>query len=301
MKALAHAKLNLTLEALGRRADGYHEVRTVMQAIDLSDRLQLDPAPELQVECSEPSLAGAGNLVWQAAQLLAQRVGQPPRARIRVEKRIPVGMGLGGGSSDAAAALLALNRLWNLNLPPTELTRLAADLGSDVAFFLQGGAALAQGRGESIEPLPSLPGTPLSLICPAATLTNKTSRLYRQLSPAHYSDGGITRRLAASLLTGRLAEDQLHNVFEVVALTVFPGLEELYQAVLRCAGRKPHLTGAGPALFCFSAGREEHTRLADALQPYGVRTFLVHTLGRAGRRSGQKETMFGAGGAVNGY
>ena len=283
MQASAFAKLNLTLEILGRRDDGYHEIRTVMQAIDLADRLEICPSSHLQVECDDPSINGEGNLVWQAALALAQSGGCQPGVRIRIEKRIPVAMGLGGGSSDAAAALLALDRFWGLDLPWAELVRLAAGLGSDVPFFLYGGAALASGRGEVVEPLPSLPGTPVTLVCPAATLENKTGRLYGQLTPAHYSDGGVTRRLVMNLMAGSMAEEHLHNVFEGVAIETFPGLADLYQLIYEVTGRRPHLSGAGPALFCYPSSKEERNRLAGALQPYGAEAYFVQTLGRAAR------------------
>ena len=141
MEVLAYAKVNLTVEILGRRKDGYHEVRTILQTVDLADRLDISKSSRLRVECDEPHLSGKDNLVWRAAEKLAERAGVSPQVRIRIQKRIPVGMGLGGGSSDAAAALLALNRFWELDLGPDELGRTAAELGSDVPFFLTGGTA----------------------------------------------------------------------------------------------------------------------------------------------------------------
>ena len=121
LEVSAPAKLNLTLEVLGRRSDGYHEVRTVLQTIDLCDRLELGLAPDLTVECDDASLKGEANLIWRAAVALATYGNVQPRAHIFLRKRIPVGMGLGGGSSDAASALLALNQLWGLHLGTEEL------------------------------------------------------------------------------------------------------------------------------------------------------------------------------------
>ena len=129
MEALAFAKLNLTLEVLGRRADGYHEVRTILQTIDLADRLEIQPYPTLRVECDDPALSGEANLVWRAAMALARCHNVPPQASVFIQKRIPVGMGLGGGSSDAAAALLALNHLWDLGLGLPDLAQVAAGVG----------------------------------------------------------------------------------------------------------------------------------------------------------------------------
>ena len=155
-----YAKINLTLEILGKRADGFHEVRTVMQTVGLADRLEVSAAADLSFTCSDPALATPDNLVYRAARLLQAEYAVRTGAALRLEKRIPVAAGLGGGSSDAAATIVALNRLWNLQLSLTEQRRLAARLGSDVPFILTGGTALATGRGERITPLPPLPQLP---------------------------------------------------------------------------------------------------------------------------------------------
>jgi 4-diphosphocytidyl-2-C-methyl-D-erythritol kinase len=281
LEVRAFAKINLTLEVLGRRPDGYHEVCTILQTIDLADRLEVQPAASLQVECDAPALAGEANLVWRAATALAARQGIRPQARIRIHKAIPVGMGLGGGSSDAAAALVALNHLWGLDLPAAELAQVAAGLGADVPFFLWGGTALAQGRGDQVSPLPSLPSLPLLLVCPKETIPHKTARLYSLLTSAHYSDGAATNRMVQALERGTFDPDLLSNVFELVAFQAFPGLDQLvYELVEKVfLGRtSPCLSGAGPALFCLPATPAEHQRAARVLPPEGARAYLVHTV-----------------------
>ena len=277
IRAWAYAKINLTLEVLGRRADGYHEVMTILQTIDLADRLDVLSAESLSVECDEPSLSGEANLVWQAAVTLAKSRNIAPKARIIIRKRIPVGMGLGGGSSDAAAALVALNQLWELRLPDAELAKLAAELGSDVPFFLFGGTALGRGRGEQISPLPALPALPLTLICPHSTIPNKTAFMYSRLNQSHYSDGGITTRMAQILTGGQFVVDMVYNVFESVAFEAFPHLDVLFTNVDRCSSVRPHLAGAGPTLFCLPSSEEEHGRVKKALHPLGIEAYLVHT------------------------
>ena len=282
MEALAYAKLNLTLEVLGRRDAGYHEVRTILQTIDLADRLEILAAADLQVECDQPSLSGEANLVWRAAVSLAQRAKVEPQAHIHIEKRIPIGMGLGGGSSDAAAALLALNRLWNLQLDQETLIQVAADLGSDVPFFLMGGSALAQGRGERVEALPPLPYLSTTLVCPDISVPNKTASMYSYLTPAHYSDGGVTRRMEEILAGGQSASESvpglIHNVFEEVAPQVFPDFAWLKQELNALAPGRFHLSGSGPALFALSSSENECQRVALALKPYLVKVYLVHTV-----------------------
>ena len=170
----APAKVNLTFEALGRRADGYHEVRTVLHAVSLADEIAFAPADDLSL-VAEPLVAeppgdgalssaasaptGGDNLVLRAARLLRREAGVTAGAAIRLRKRIPVAAGLGGGSSDAAATLRGLRRLWGLDLDADALRELAAQLGSDVPFFVTGGAALAEGRGERLTPLPPAQGS----------------------------------------------------------------------------------------------------------------------------------------------
>ena len=276
----APAKVNLCLEVLGRRSDGYHEIRTVMQTIDLADELEIAPADSLQVACDDPSLAGDNNLVWHAVTDFAKSCGRLPLVKVSIKKRIPVGMGLGGGSSDAAAVILALNRLWDVGYPFSKLSEIAAGLGSDVPFFLLGGAALASGRGEIVEPLPGRPGIPLTLVCPETTLKAKTARLYAELTPANYSDGGVAQHLLRHIMEGQYSDGLLCNAFEDVALRVFPGLREVYDTVEAVAGRRPHLTGAGPAWFLMPSNEAEHLALSQALQSLGAKAYFVHTTGR---------------------
>src|SRR5256886_7101276 len=151
----AAAKINLALEVLGRREDGYHEVATVMQAVDLSDRLVIEDAEVLELRVSAPDVPSDGsNLVARAARALRETAAVSRGARITLIKRIPVAGGLGGGSADAGATLMGLSRLWRLGWPRARLAELAATLGTDVPFFLRGGAALGTGRGGRVAPGP---------------------------------------------------------------------------------------------------------------------------------------------------
>lgn len=274
----AYAKINLTLEITGRRSDGFHEVKSILQTIDLADRLDIEPAASLRVVCDDPDLNGESNLVWRAATSLASYASLEPKAQIYIRKRIPVGLGLGGGSSDAAAALVALNEFWQLGLSMEELLPIAADLGSDVPFFLRGGTALAEGRGERISELPALAPLAVLLVCPDDTIEDKTRQLYSLISPAHYSDGGITRRMVQTMVGGQLVVDTLHNVFEAVAFQAFPGLSELFQIVGEIVGRRPHLSGAGPAMFCLPSSEEDCQKVNQALRDLGARAYLVHAI-----------------------
>lgn len=278
MLVTAFAKINLTLEVLGLQEDGYHEVKTVLQTVNLTDQLDIQPGTNLKVECDAPGLNGEANLVWRAAVELAEWCGISPDARIMIRKRIPVGMGLGGGSSDAAAALVGLNKLWNLFLDPKELAQIAARLGSDVPFFLRGGTALAEGRGVEISPLPPLPPLGVLLFCPEETLPNKTATLFSRLTAGHYSDGGVTRQMVATLMSGQFVVDMVHNVFEEVAFNVFTGLSQIYRRLEGLTASPLRLSGAGPALFCLPAGPEDFSRVSQALPQHQGRAYLVETV-----------------------
>ena len=274
MRVDAYAKLNLTFEVLGRRGDGFHEVKTVMQTVNLADRLHIEPWPSLRVECDSPELSGEVNLVWKAAEGLARRGGIQPQARIRLEKRVPIAMGLGGGSSDAAAALRALNELWQLAATAGELAEVAAEVGSDVSFFLWGGTALAEGRGEVVSPLPPLPPFNLTLVFPDLAIPDKTRRMYSRVTPAHYSDGGVSRMLVQLLMSGQFVPESIrgcvYNVFQDIAEWEFPVVAEMRRRVLESGGPDLHLCGAGPAMFAIPSSEMDHRAVAEALQPMGA-------------------------------
>ena len=289
MLVSAFAKLNLCLEVLGKRGDGYHEIRTVLQAIDLADCIEIRPASDLSVRCDAPGLDDESNLAWQAAANLAKHGRRIPMADISIKKRIPMGMGLGGGSSDAAAVLLALNDLWELEVPLAELAGIAAGLGSDVPYFLWGGAALASGRGHDVQPLPSQPGLPVTLICPADTLEAKTTQLYSKLRPQNFSDGGVVQHLIQNIMSGQYPDDIFCNAFEPVAMQEFPKLADIYRRVAEASGRRPHLTGAGPALYLLPSNEAEYKRVSEALPADLAKAYFVLTLGRAGPAAGPGE------------
>ncbi|MFN3974774.1 MAG: 4-(cytidine 5'-diphospho)-2-C-methyl-D-erythritol kinase [Dehalococcoidia bacterium] len=281
LRVRAYAKVNLTLEVLGRRPDGYHQLSTVLQTIGLWDDIALTPLPRgIDVVCSEPSLQGEANLVFQAASLLQRETGAWRGARIEVHKAIPVAGGLGGGSSDAAAALKGLVRLWGLSISGERLAALAALVGSDVPFFLWGGTALAQGRGEHITPLPPLPKTWFVLLAPPFGDVGKTARLFRLLNPRQWSDGSRTRALVKALQEGQpLCDALLFNTFEAVAQDAFPGLDAYWKGLEEIVGSPAHLSGAGPSLYALASSPTRAEEGAKALQARGWRAWAVPSVG----------------------
>ncbi len=178
--AEAFAKVNRSLVVLGKRSDGFHELDTVFQAVGLTDRLTFEESDLLTLDVDDPSIpSGAENLVLRAARALAEAAGVRPRAHIMLEKRIPSGGGLGGGSSDAAVTLFGLSALWELDLPLELLSRVGGELGSDVPFFLHGGTARGLGRGERITPLEDLPPEAVVLVMPPFPVS--TPEVFRRL------------------------------------------------------------------------------------------------------------------------
>src|SRR5215217_7411681 len=185
----APAKLNLGLEVIGRRGDGFHDIATIFVAIDLYDRITLSLADDLELNCDDDSLAGTDNLALRALRLLRDETGHPGGARIHLCKSIPAAAGLGGASSDAAAALLGGPELWHLDLSDAELHDLAARLGSDVPFFLCGGCAIGRGRGDLLGPLPLPPQCWFVVVVPDVRIPAKTASLYAGLRAEDFSGG----------------------------------------------------------------------------------------------------------------
>ena len=272
----AAAKVNLTLEVLGKRADGYHEIATVMQAVDLSDRITLDVADDLELRSSSGDVpTDSRNLALRAAVALKEAAGAPGGVRIVLDKRIPVAAGLGGGSSDAAAVLIGLNRLWRLRWPHARLDELAATLGSDVPFFLRGGAALATGRGEQVKPLR---GRSIALVLVNPKFPASTAEMYGRLTPAMYSDGDATKRLAGSLgrSSARVAAS-LYNGMEAAATGVFPQIDQMRAALLAAGALGALMSGSGPTVFgvarSYEQARQIRTRIArGSWECWAVRT-----------------------------
>jgi len=277
---LAPAKLNLTLEVLAERPDGFHEIRSVIQTINLCDSLRFQLGQSLTFKCDEPKWLSEKSLVSKAASLLQETTRAPKGATIEVNKRIPLMSGLGGDSSDAAAILRGLNQLWDLGLPLPELVKLASQLGSDIAFFLYGGTALAKGRGEIITPLPSPTRKWVVLIDPPVPeIPNKTGRLYAAIKSEHYTKGQITDRLLATLNSGgEVTPSMLFNVFESVAWDMFNQLSEYREQFLKAGADYVHLAGSGPALFTLIKDKIQADKIHESLQRQGLEAYLVETL-----------------------
>ena len=284
----AHAKVNLTLEVLGRREDGYHDIASIIQTIDLCDTLTLEPADAISLECDKPELQSTDNLALKAACLLKASTGCDEGARITLTKGIPVSAGLGGGSSDAAATLTGLNTLWGLELSLDKLASLAAQLGSDVPFFLHGGTAMVQGRGERVRAMSPTDLEWLVILKPDIEVEQKTASLYGRLTDANFTRGSLTRKLEARINGGGDTPPQfLFNAFDDVAFDAFPGLESYWNTLYSLGAREIHLAGSGPSLFAPVSRKEVGTALHLMLKhQHGMEAYLVSTWHPA--KEGQK-------------
>lgn len=280
---LAPAKLNLFLEILGRRPDGYHDIETLMVAVDLHDRLTFtdDPSGAVALRCDDPGLpTGPDNLVLKAAERLKAATGCPRGARIELAKAIPAQAGLGGGSSDAAATLLALDRLWNLRTPHHRLEQLAGEIGSDVAFFLQTPAAVCRGRGERVERVALPKALHFVLVCPPFGLS--TAHVFRHLTPPERPRpiGPVLDALACDGLAvlGR----SLFNRLQPTALTLAPELIRVRDALadLCPSHLDGHLmSGSGSAFFGLARDRAAADDAARRLETLGLGRVRVVTCG----------------------
>ncbi len=275
----APAKINLTLEVLGKRRDGFHEIRSVIQAINLCDSLHFQLSQNTEFRCNMPDWLSEKSLVSRATSLLQEVTGCTKGASIEVEKRIPLMSGLGGDSSDAAAVLCGLNELWRLGLSREKLLELAPQLGSDVTFFLYGGTALVEGRGERVTPLPLLPHRWVVLIVPSVSrMLGKTQRLYASLKTSHYTDGQITKRLVEKIKAGGdLTSSLLFNTFENVTFTRSSELTTYQGHIKKIGAANVHLAGSGPALFTLLEDKTEAEGLYTRLQHQGMESYLTDT------------------------
>ena len=263
MEIRAYAKVNLTLEALGKRDDGYHEIASVMQTISLHDVVTLNPSDEIILDAALPGVRPGDNLAYRAALLIAEGAGTGQGARIGLRKAIPVAAGLGGGSSDAAAVIVGLNRLWGLGMSAEDMMDTAAKLGSDVPFFIRGGTAMVFGRGERVRPLPPTDPAWLVLLCPRIRLADKTAAMYSMLDPVHHTRGFLTRKLEARIRGGGdVPPDLLFNAFDAIARDAYPGLGEYWDALHGLGAREVHLAGSGPSLYAPMPRKEQGTAIA---------------------------------------
>jgi 4-diphosphocytidyl-2-C-methyl-D-erythritol kinase len=286
---LAFAKINWSLRVFGKRADGYHEINTILQTINLYDTVsfQVIDAPQISLWCDDRSIPNdENNLVCRAAAALRDRYSIKPGVRIRLEKRTPSEAGLGGGSSDAAATLVALARLWQIEESADDLLEIASRLGSDVPFFFYGGTARGTGRGNSIEPLADAPEKYLLIIKPNVSVSTATA--YELLSPPALTTSDAKPILFRSQpidFSASFDLNALHNDFEPVVFQLQPEIERAKVALLKSGAKAAMLAGSGSAVIGIFENQDAQERAIQAIElETGWRAFSCKTVGRSRHR-----------------
>jgi len=277
----APAKINLSLDVLGKREDGYHEVEMVMTTVDLADRLEISHKEENSISILSHNRFvpdDERNLAYKAAKLLKEKFHIQTGVNIKIEKNIPVAAGLAGGSSDAAAALKGLNELWNLGLSVEELAKLGAEIGSDVSFCVYGGTALAKGRGEKIQPLPAPPKCWVILAKPSIGVS--TSDVYGRLDVSNIEHPN-TGKMIEAIQNGNYEQmcANLGNVLESVTLEMHPEVKQIKEYMKRFGADAVLMSGSGPTVFGLVRYDSRLQRIYNGLRGFCNQVYAVRMLG----------------------
>lgn len=276
---LAHAKINLTLDVLYRRPDGYHEVEMVMQSLELADWVTLRRVRQgITLKVSSREIPGGEkNLAWRAAELMFGAFGCSDGVEISLDKRIPVAAGLAGGSADAAAVIRGINRLWNLDQSLETLCKVGASLGSDIPFCVREGTALAKGRGELLTPLPALPEVWLVLVKPPLGVS--TAKVYGAFRPERVESRPDTSGILRALQEAEYASvpRYLCNVLEPVTMEMVPEVKEIKNRLLEAGAINALMSGSGPTVFGIARDQNHAERMAKAFEHTGYVVEVTRT------------------------
>jgi 4-diphosphocytidyl-2-C-methyl-D-erythritol kinase len=275
IRLLACAKINFYLEITGRRPDGYHTLSTLFQTISLGDELTFSAAQDLSLTCSDPNLpVDSTNLVMKAALRLREALQETRGARIHLDKKVPMGAGLGGGSADAAATLQGLQKLWHRSLGASKLQSLAVSLGADVPFFLKGGLCSATGIGEKLKALKPLPKTWLVLVWPGFGISTKEAYA-RVVIPAK---AGIQKTRDWAPASAGETSKVLFNRFEEFVFPDHPELPQLKEDLLAAGATGALMSGSGSAVFGLAKSRAHGAQILATLQKKYNHCWLVYTI-----------------------
>ena len=278
LEVSAPAKVNLFLRVSGVRDDGYHEIESVMQTVSLFDRLVMKRAPVTRVSFKTEGLAPESpDLIEKGLGIFNQMVGGTQGAEVRVDKQIPIGAGLGGGSSDAAAALMGIDRLMGGLTPPKLLSEIASQVGSDVPFFLKGGTALVSGRGEIVKSLPSFEAW---WVIGVPDLSMSTEEVYAAFDRFGSSEGPSLQEFLAALSTGEVADvgSLLHNDLEIAAFDLQPELRDLKEEMRGAGALGAVMTGSGSAIAGLCRDEEHAGSISKAISDRFERVVIARSV-----------------------
>jgi len=277
----APAKINLSLDVLHKREDGYHEVEMVMTMVDMADYIEMYSQARDTIIISSQSgyiPLDERNLAFQAARLIKDRYEVSQGVYIHLDKRIPVAAGLAGGSSDAAATLRGLNRLWNLQIPMDELKRLGAELGSDVPFCIEGGTALVTGRGELLREIESPPQCWVVLAKPPILVS--TSHIYYRLKAENIVSHPPTSAVLEAIRTKNfdLLCQSLGNVLEEVTMELYPAVRQLKEAMKNFGAEGVLMSGSGPTIYGLVSKEAKAERVYNGLKGFCKEVYVVRLI-----------------------
>ena len=284
LKILSPAKINLFLDVLDKRKDGFHEIESIMQTVSLFDTLYLQQINKgIKVATNHPELSsGNDNLVYRAADLIKRKCGIKKGIQIALEKRIPIGGGLGGGSSNAAAVLLGLNHLWNLRLSHEELSSLGTNLGSDVPFFIYGKTAIVKGRGEIVFPLKIRSKFHSLLLNPPISIPTKNIYKNIKFYLTNRKISGILpiiNGLLQKQVNYKKIQSLLYNRLENTAMKLYPTLKDTHYAFQKISAHGILLSGSGSTILKLCSCRREAEKLAAILLRRNLgQPFIVNSL-----------------------
>lgn len=296
MRLRAHAKTNFFLSVGALTEDGYHEITSVMQSLSLADELFIFPSDHLELSCDIPGLSGPDNLVMRAAELLRAEYAPDLGARLELHKRIPVAAGLGGGSADAAAALVGLDAFWDLGLSRENLLSAAASLGSDVSFCLSGGTALATGFGEVLDPLPAIDIDSFIIAKPPGGLA--TAKVYAAWDEVGAGVPGDKGPILAAVESGERSGilEHMANDLDKPAAALLPEIDIVRQKAREAGAALAMVSGSGSSLLVVPGrtGRSALKKIMTALQGFAD-TFIVRAVGFGVEIEGVTETILPGG------
>lgn len=278
----APAKINLTLDALRKRTDGYHELESIMTTVDLADRIDLFLRQDQRITLGSSSGLvphDERNLAYRAALLLQEKTGVRKGVHIQIDKRIPVAAGLAGGSSDAAATLRGCNQLWGLGLSEKELTELGAEIGSDVPFCVYRGTALAQGRGEILSPLPRPPICWVILAKPSISVP--TADIFQRLVVDQIDQHPDTEKMIQAIRAGDYWSivKNMGNILEPVTFDLYPEVKKIKNKMIAFGADGVLMSGSGPTVFSLVRTDSQVKRLVNSLRGFCKQVFAVRMLG----------------------
>jgi len=265
----AHAKINLYLDVIGERRDGYHDIRSIMQSLALADELVISKADELKLSLSgEFKVPVENNLVLRVARALRDETGNKEGALIVLDKKVPVAAGLGGGSADAAAALIGLNMLWGLDLSPSDLQIVGGKIGADIPFCLQGGICLVEGKGDKVSPLPYDFKAHVVIAKPFFSLS--TADVYSSFDKVGSTGISSIESINAALGGGRLRNVSvlLANALEKVVILKYPLINEIKERALQTGALGVLMSGSGSSVFAIAESEKVAHKIAASLKDF---------------------------------